>query len=203
MIRAKTPLFLLFALGLAACSAPDIARRPSPTNGNGPAFGAIFGAQTDGNAGTATKGPAVLQLDRQAQALKSAIQNKNIEIVNTGKMLIVTLPGTITFDTGSTILRDSLRGDLLALAKNLRQFPQSSVDILGHTDNVGAAAVNRRLSIAEADAVFNSLLENGIAAGRMRTIGRGESAPLTSNLTAAGRTKNRRIEIIIRPKSRV
>ena len=71
--------------------------------------------------------------------------------------------------------------------------------IEGHTDNTGSADYNQALSQRRANAVADVLMNNGVPAARLRTIGRGEDEPLASTLSATGRAQNRRVEIVIRP----
>jgi len=210
---AKPVLFLtISALALSACTAPDGTPRPKTTNGAviGGVLGGLLGASRGGDnrkeamvvgamLGAAAGGLIGQELDRQEEALRASIGNGQVGIVNTGKELIVTLPEDITFDTGSATVRASLRSDLQALAANLNDFPNTTVDIIGHTDNVGAASFNQQLSSQRANSVFSILSDGGVAHSRMRAIGRGEDEPIATNLNAEGRAKNRRVEIIIRP----
>ena len=140
------------------------------------------------------------ELDRQEEALKNSIGGSGATITNTGAELVVTLPEAITFDTGSSVVRPDLLGDLNKLAANLNEFDQTTVDVLGHTDNVGEAGFNQQLSAQRADAVRILLINGGVAAGRLRAFGRGENEPKATNLTEEGRQQNRRVEIVIRPK---
>ena len=214
MTIRSTPALTLAAsaLLLAACTTTDGDPLPKTTEGAvvGGVVGAILGATAGGNkknnivmgaALGATAGALIGQeLDRQEKALRASIGNGEVGIVNTGRELVVTLPEAITFDTGSAVLRGTLRDDLVALADNLNDFPDTTVDIIGHTDNVGDAGSNQRLSTRRAEAVYQVLLNAGVSGARMRAIGRGESEPKASNLTAEGRAANRRVEIIIRPR---
>lgn len=155
--------------------------------------GAIIGATAGAIIGT--------ELDRQAAALEASMGSDGVMIVNTGDRLIVTLPQDILFATDSTAIRTDLRSDLAALARNLQEYPNSSVRIVGHTDNVGSAAYNADLSLRRANAVANVLYSNGIRTSRIRTTGMGENQPVATNLTAEGRAQNRRVEIIILPNA--
>jgi len=105
----------------------------------------------------------------------------------------------VLFATGSAALRPDLTSDLRAVARNLMDYPASRIEVIGHTDNVGNAALNQDLSQRRAASVANVLVNNGVPAGRVATMGRGEDAPVASNLSDAGRAQNRRVEIIIRP----
>ena len=87
------------------------------------------------------------------------------------------------------------------VADNLMNYPDSTVTVVGHTDNTGAAAYNQDLSQRRADAVANVLRDAGVRASRLIAYGRGESQPIATNLTAEGRAQNRRVEIHIQPNA--
>ena len=153
--------------------------------------GAIIGATAGAIIGT--------ELDRQAAALEASMGSDGVLIVDTGQSLIVTLPQDILFATDSSAIREDLRRDLAALARNLQDYPNSTVQVAGHTDNVGSAAYNQALSLRRANSVANVLYANGVNPARITTMGLGESQPIVTNLTAVGRAQNRRVEIIILP----
>jgi outer membrane protein OmpA-like peptidoglycan-associated protein len=92
-----------------------------------------------------------------------------------------------------------LQSDLRVLAQNLNRYPNSTIQVVGHTDNTGSAAYNQDLSERRARAVASILAVNGVSQGRLTAVGRGEGEPIASNLTAQGRAQNRRVDIIIRP----
>jgi len=80
----------------------------------------------------------------------------------------------------------------------VKTFPESHIEISGHTDSTGSAAVNRNLSRARAENVAKFLVEvGGVPASRMMATGYGEERPVASNETAAGRAANRRVEVLI------
>lgn len=157
--------------------------------------GAILGAVLGGAVG----GIAGNSMDQQAADLQASISNDRIQIINNGDHLVVVMPQDILFQIDSNQINNGLRSDLAALAGNLGRFPGSTVDVIGHTDNTGSAAHNRDLSVRRANAVAAVLISNGISGSRIRSIGMGEDQPVASNLTAAGRSQNRRVEVIIRP----
>ena len=141
------------------------------------------------------------QLDKQEADLSRDMGNENVLIQNTGDRLIVTLPQDILFAIDSTSLRSDLMADLRALSGNLQSYRDTTVQVIGHTDNTGAASHNQALSVDRADSVSNVLLNNGVAASRIIAMSRGEDQPIASNLTAQGRTQNRRVEIVILPNA--
>jgi len=165
--------------------------------GNTPAErqrGAVVGALIGGGLG-AIGGQ---QLDRQEAELRQQM-GRNVGIVNTGSQLIVTLPQDILFATDSASLTGALQNDLYTLAGSLNRYPETTVNVIGHTDNVGSASYNQALSQRRAQAVSSVLVNAGVAPFRVRSIGRGEDAPVATNLTPEGRAQNRRVEIIITP----
>jgi len=157
--------------------------------------GAAFGAVAGGIAG----GAIGQQLDKQAGELRGAFGDDRIGVVNTGSSLVVTMPQDILFAIDSAQLSGSLQSDLAVLARHLNKYGDSNVQVIGHTDNTGAAAYNLNLSRQRAAAVANTIIRNGLASSRVTAIGRGEDQPVTSNLTPEGRAQNRRVEIIIIP----
>jgi len=217
--RKKTAVALVVtATAITACTSPARFEPDSTTtNANsgalmGGIMGAMIGIAGGDNAderragairggvlGAITGGVIGTQLDKQAAALEAGIGNSAVMIENTGDSLIVTLPQDILFDTDSTAIRDDLRADLGALARNLLDYPNSTVQIVGHTDNVGSAAYNESLSQRRATAVAGVLVEQGVTSARISTLGLGESRPVSTNLTAEGRAQNRRVEIVILP----
>ncbi len=156
--------------------------------------GALLGAAL-GAAGGAAIGN---RLDTQEEELRQALGN-NVGIVNNGSNLTVTLPQDILFATNSASLTGALQNDLVAVARSLNNNPNSTVSVIGHTDNTGEAAYNFDLSQRRAQAVTSVLINSGVAASRIRSIGRGEDQPIASNLNAQGRQQNRRVEIVITP----
>lgn len=215
-MQLKTPITLLVvgSFALSGCLEPG----PEPANGNsrtqngaiiGALVGGAFGATRKGDhkLGKAAAGAAVgaavggligANLDKQAADLRGSM-GSDVKIVNTGDRLIVTMPQDILFNTDSALVRSDLRSDLRALAANLQDYPNTTVDVLGHTDNTGTAAHNQNLSSRRAGAVAAVLMDAGVAPSRIRSFGRGEHEPVATNQTAEGRYQNRRVVIEIRP----
>ena len=217
MIPVK-PVFLLAVgtLVLAGCTDParfeDGTDPRANTKGGaaaGAALGAITGALIGGdNTGRNAALGAVVggaigaavgdQLDQQAAELRQELGNE-ISVVNTGSELVVTMPQDILFDVDSAALRPDLQSDLAALSANLQRYPDTNVQVVGHTDNTGEASYNQDLSARRATSVANELFIGGVSPTRVVTLGRGEDQPISSNLTPEGRQQNRRVEIFIRP----
>jgi outer membrane protein OmpA-like peptidoglycan-associated protein len=115
---------------------------------------------------------------------------------------IVTLPG-LFFDTGKAVLKPGARNTLSKIAEQLRMNPDARIEIEGHTDSVGSEELNQALSEKRAAAVRDYLAGRGLPAVRISMTGLGESTPVASNDTAAGRQQNRRVELVIAPASQV
>ncbi len=139
------------------------------------------------------------ELDKQAAELQRDMNKNDVIIQNTGDRLIVTLPQDILFALDSTHITPSLRSDLSVLAQNLINYPNSTIQIIGHTDNTGSADYNQSLSTERALAVSSILQQNGVPQFRIQSTGRGESQPIASNLTPEGRAQNRRVDVVILP----
>ncbi|MCV2871628.1 OmpA family protein [Defluviimonas sp. WL0050] len=156
---------------------------------------AVVGAAIGGLAG----GVIGHNLDRQAAELQAEINDSRIRIINEGNQLRVVMPEGLLFAVDSAAVMPSIQNDLYAVADNLNRYPNSRVEIIGHTDNTGSAAYNQDLSQRRAMAVSAVLRNAGVSGGRLVAYGRGEDVPVASNLTPEGRAQNRRVEILIIP----
>ncbi len=140
------------------------------------------------------------QLARQEAELAAAIAADDITdaspppLSREGGREVYTLGGD-AFGSGSASLTGAAQASLRALAGVLGG--SDSLRIEGHTDSQGGEAANQALSQRRAEAVMRTLAEAGIDGGRMQATGRGESSPVADNGSAAGRARNRRVEIII------
>lgn len=223
MTFSKTPLAaaLVGVMALGACNdSGTILAQPGDPNQKtkngaliGAGAGALLGALSKGDGNRdqgALKGAVVgaaigagigYSLDQQEADLRNSLGNDRVVITNTGDRLIVTLPQDILFATDSTAVRPDLQRDLGAVAGNLQAYPNSTIQVIGHTDSDGEAAYNQQLSEGRANAVASVLINNGVSAGRIQAFGRGESQPIASNLSAAGKAQNRRVEIVILPNA--
>jgi len=213
-MKFRTPIILatLGAMTLAGCVGPTTEDNKRARTGavTGALIGGALGATRNGDdklvkaavgaaIGAAIGGAIGSSLDQQAAELRNSIGNNRVSVTNTGSELIVNLPQDILFATDSATLRGDLTQDLRAVAQSLLNYPDTTVEVVGHTDNVGAAAYNQDLSQRRANSVAAILRSNGVRAGRLVAFGRGEDQPIASNLSPAGRAQNRRVEIIIRP----
>jgi Outer membrane protein and related peptidoglycan-associated (lipo)proteins len=204
---------------LAALAALSLTAACVNSNGdpNRTANGALAGAAVGGLLGLATgqgnRTPEVLvgagigalagtaigaHMDRQAAELRAQL-GSNATVVNTGQEIVVTMAQDILFATDSSSVRPDLASMLRGVAQNINSYPLSIVYVTGHTDSTGSDSYNQALSLRRADAVAGVLIGAGVPASRVQARGMGESQPVASNETAAGRAQNRRVVITIRP----
>ncbi len=123
-------------------------------------------------------------------------------IAREGNLLAVTFKGDVTFDTNSSVVRPALHSEINRVGGILNQYPETLVRVEGHTDSQGSQEYNKELSIRRATAVKNLLLQQRVADSRIEIVGYGETMPVATNSTEAGRQKNRRVEIKIAPQAK-
>ncbi len=170
----------------------------------GAAAGQVIGGDTrstviGGVIGAAVGGAIGANMAAQERELRQSLAGSGAEVTNTGSQLRVILPESVTFRTASATVDPSFRPALAQISNSLRRHPNSSVRVVGHTDNVGTAAYNQQLSQDRAMAVARVLIANGTSASRITVSGRGFNEPVATNASVAGRAQNRRVEIIITP----
>ena len=220
MFKSKT--LMLGAAGLialGACTTGTMNTGYSNTDPNanrnsgaitGALIGGVFGATRKGDDKLAKAAAGAIvggliggaignQLDKQAQELRRDLDTNGVSVVNTGSQLIVTMPQDVLFATDSSAVRPDLQRDLYTLAGSLNRYPNTTVQVVGHTDNTGTASYNQNLSRQRANSVTQVLIGAGVPEYRLVPVGRGEDQPIASNLTPEGRAKNRRVEFVITP----
>ncbi|HVZ15500.1 MAG TPA: OmpA family protein [Terriglobales bacterium] len=106
----------------------------------------------------------------------------------------------LNFETGSTQLTPDSGQTVGNLATVLKAYPNSKIQLAGHTDNTGSAQMNQQLSMNRANAVKSMLVSDGVAADRISTVGYGQNRPLAPNDTEENRAKNRRTELTVTSK---
>ena len=197
---------------LAAAAAAGAAAQPSVIDAHDPALEALarsalprarvspLKAQVLGIRGatSATSG-RVEAIRNLAQELRAA----GLAVTSTDTGLRVTLPENVLFDFDRADLRPDAASKLQLLADGMARAAELPVRVEGHTDAKGADAYNLRLSEARARAVRSWLLGRGVAPARVPAAGFGKTRPIAPNATpdgrddAAGRQKNRRVEVVI------
>jgi len=122
--------------------------------------------------------------------------NRILETKDTPRGLVVTM-ADVLFDTGKYDLRQATREQLARLAGVILAHPGLNLEIEGHTDSTGSDELNQKLSEQRASTVRNYLVDQGLSGDAITAKGLGKTMPVADNTTAAGRQKNRRVEIIV------
>jgi outer membrane protein OmpA-like peptidoglycan-associated protein len=135
---------------------------------------------------------AAAEVNRQELAEQIAL----LQARATDRGLVLTL-GDVLFATGSANLKPGAIGNLDRLVTFLNKYPDRTAVIEGHTDSMGSDVYNQDLSLRRADSVRGYIASNGVSSTRLTSVGKGESEPVASNDSAAGRQQNRRVEIVI------
>lgn len=159
---------------------------------NNTAISAILGAAVGGTIGAVIGN----KMDKQAKKMQDDLKG-TATVERVGEGIKLTFDSQLLFDTGKSNLKASNKSDLQKLAQTLKEYPDTELLVVGHTDNVGSNASNKSLSKKRAAAVSNYLSALGVRNNRLATQGKGESQPIASNDTDASRQQNRRVEIAI------
>lgn len=159
----------------------------------GAGIGAAVGAMAGGGIGR--------YMDNQEAALRQSFAaSEAANIQRNADLLAVTFKSDMLFDVDSAALKVGATPEINRVAGVLVQYPQTNILIAGHTDSSGSESYNQALSERRALSVRNALLNQGVAAHRMTTIGYGETQPVADNATASGRQLNRRVVVTITPQ---
>ena len=156
---------------------------------------ALVGAGVGGLAGAAIGN----YQDRQERALREQMAGTGVDVVRQGDNITLNMPSGITFDFDKSNLKPEFYPVLDNVARTLQEYNQTVVEVAGHTDSVGSDAYNQKLSEQRANAVASYLQSRGLNRERFIVVGAGESRPVASNDTEAGRAQNRRVEITLVP----
>jgi len=156
---------------------------------------ALVGAGVGGLAGGAIGN----YQDRQERALREKMAGTGVEVVRQGDNITLNMPSNITFDFDRADLKSQFYPVLNDVAATLQEYNQTIVEVAGHTDSVGTDAYNQALSERRAASVGNYLMSKGLMRDRFILVGAGETRPVASNDTEAGRAQNRRVEITLVP----
>jgi outer membrane protein OmpA-like peptidoglycan-associated protein len=160
--------------------------------GKNAALGAVLGGIVGGVAG----GVIGNKMDKQAKDIKEALPGAQVERVNEG-IKITLSENTVNFDFNSAALTTVSKSNLDKLAGVMVQYPDTNINVYGHTDSKGTDEYNLTLSQKRANSVIDYLVSKGIARTRLNAMGMGEKDPIANNETEAGRAQNRRVEFAI------
>ncbi len=155
------------------------------------AVGAIIGAAVGGAAGAYIGN----YMDKQAEEMQADLEGAKVERVGEG--IKITFDSGILYDVNKATLRSEAKTNLDKMAVILNKYPDTNILIEGHTDATGTDEHNLELSRNRASSVSNYLAGLGVDPSRFTAMGYGESQPIATNDTDAGRQQNRRVELAI------
>ena len=159
-------------------------------------IGTAIGAAVGGAGGAAVGN----MMDKQESEMRQALAESEAAAVRReGNLLAISLRGDVTFDTGSAIVRPGLYSEIERIAETLVKYPDTVIQVEGHTDSTGTESYNMDLSALRAEAVKNLLVQKGVDPSRILSMSFGESKPIASNNSDYGRAQNRRVEIKVAP----
>jgi outer membrane protein OmpA-like peptidoglycan-associated protein len=155
------------------------------------ALGAIIGAAVGGASG------AVIgrQMDKQAEEIAKTVPDAKVERVGEG--IVVEFSSNVLFGFDESNISNDAKINLNKLVTVLNSYPDTDIEVQGHTDSRGSEAYNQNLSVQRATAVSRYLTSAGISTSRLNIKGFGEMLPKYENDTENGRTQNRRVEFLI------
>ncbi len=214
----KIALSLLMIFSLQACTTLDAytqeEKTSKSTNGAliGAAIGALIGIATSDNKkerkeralkgagiGAITGGSVGYYMDQQEAELRKELEATGVSVTRDGDNIILNMPGNITFATNVSDLKAEFVPVLGSVAKVLEKYKSTMIEVAGHTDSRGSDAYNLNLSKQRALSVGQVLASKNVQDVRMDIVGYGETSPIASNDTAAGRAENRRVSLTLLP----
>lgn len=159
-------------------------------------IGAAIGAAVGGASGAGVG----RMMDNQERDMRAALASSEAAAISReGDLIAITLKGDVSFDTNSAVVRPGLYSEIDRIANVMVQYPQTVIQVEGHTDSAGAEEYNMDLSRRRADAVKDLLVQRGVEPSRVAVVAFGESTPIATNDTESGRQRNRRVEIKVAP----
>ena len=155
------------------------------------ALGAIIGAAVGGTAG------AVIghQMDKQAEEIARTVPD--VQVIRVGEGIVVEFSSNVLFGFDQSTLSANAKSNLDNLIVVLESYPETDIEVQGHTDSKGRVSYNQSLSERRASAVAEYLALKNVNTNRLTIIGFGELLPKYLNDTEEGRAKNRRVEFLI------
>jgi outer membrane protein OmpA-like peptidoglycan-associated protein len=175
----------------------------------GAVAGAVAGLLTKGDkldnaligagVGALAGGGVGYYMDVQEAKLRQKLANTGVSVTRNGDNITLNLPSNVTFASNSSDLNSQFFTVLDGVTLVLKEYDKTVIEVAGHTDSQGSDQYNKSLSERRAGAVASYLSSQGIKQARLLTVGAGESYPVGSNDSDAGRAQNRRVEMTIVP----
>ena len=154
-------------------------------------IGAGIGALAGGGVGN--------YMNHQESKLRERLADTGVSVNRVGDSIVLNMPSNITFDSNRSELKPQFFGTLSSVAEVFKEYKQTVIDVIGHTDSVGDDESNYDLSRRRAASVAQFLASQKLDPNRFSVEGHGERDPIASNASPSGKAMNRRVEITILP----
>ncbi|MEZ7860983.1 MAG: OmpA family lipoprotein [Aeromonadaceae bacterium] len=179
------------AIGAATGALVGVLSSSKKDRGKGALIGAASGAALGGGIG--------YYMDVQEAKLRQKMKGTGVSVTRSGNQIILNMPNNVTFDSNASQLKPAGANTLSGVAMVLKEYEDTRVHIIGHTDSSGSRELNMRLSEQRAESVGTALITMGVDASRLSMSGVGPDQPVASNSTAAGKAQNRRVTLTLSP----
>ena len=179
------------AIGAATGALVGVLSSSKKDRGKGALIGAASGAAIGGGVG--------YYMDVQEAKLRQKMKGTGVTVTRSGDQIILNMPNNVTFDSNASQLKPAGANTLSGVAMVLKEYEDTRVHIIGHTDSSGSRELNMRLSEQRAESVGTALITMGVDASRLSMSGVGPDQPVASNSTAAGKAQNRRVTLTLSP----
>ena len=179
------------AIGAATGALVGVLSSSKKDRGKGALIGAASGAALGGGIG--------YYMDVQEAKLRQKMKGTGVSVTRNGDQIILNMPNNVTFDSNASQLKPAGANTLSGVAMVLKEYEDTRVHIIGHTDSSGSRELNMRLSQQRAESVGTALITMGVDASRLSMSGVGPDQPVASNSTAAGKAQNRRVTLTLSP----
>ena len=179
------------AIGAATGALVGVLSSSKKDRGKGALIGAASGAAIGGGVG--------YYMDVQEAKLRQKMKGTGVTVTRSGDQIILNMPNNVTFDSNASQLKPAGANTLSGVAMVLKEYEDTRVHIIGHTDSSGSRELNMRLSEQRAESVGTAVITMGVDASRLNMSGVGPDQPVASNSTAAGKAQNRRVTLTLSP----
>jgi len=216
----KSPVIalVLTSLLVSACTTNPFTGEQQVSNtaigaGAGAGLGAIGGALVGAAVGADARKAALiggglglltgtgigLYMDNQEAKLRRQLQGTGVSVTRMGDSIVLNMPSNVTFDSDQSDLKPEFFATLNSVSLVFKEYKQTLINVVGHTDSTGDANHNYDLSRRRAASVAQYLAAQQLDPHRFSVEGHGASDPIASNASPSGRAQNRRVEITILP----
>ena len=179
------------AIGAATGALVGVLSSSKKDRGKGALIGAASGAAIGGGVG--------YYMDVQEAKLRQKMKGTGVTVTRSGDQIILNMPNNVTFDSNASQLKPAGANTLSGVAMVLKEYEDTRVHIIGHTDSSGSRELNMRLSEQRAESVGTALITMGVDGSRLNMSGVGPDQPVASNSTAEGKAQNRRVTLTLTP----